>query len=152
MTDGDTVKVRVGGRVRKTYRIRLLGIDTPETRKPGTPVECGGREATSAMLNLGFTQPQDTNGDNLFDRRGGTGVRVDLTTDRTQKLFDRFKRLLVYVDVPAGARGSGVPRYDLSRTMIAGGFSRVYTFRRRVARFRRYRETERQARAAGRGV
>jgi micrococcal nuclease len=40
--DGDTVDVAVGG---ETVRLRLIGIDTPETKDPRTPVECFGREA-----------------------------------------------------------------------------------------------------------
>jgi micrococcal nuclease len=150
--DGDTVKVYLGGAVRKRYTVRLLGIDTPESRKPGVAVECGAKEATSAMFNLGFTAPQDTDGDGLFNRKGGTGVRVDVTTDRSQQLKDRFGRLLVYVDVPSNARGQGIARYDLSRTQIDAGWSKTYTFRRRVRRYHRYRSAEGAARVAGRGV
>jgi endonuclease YncB( thermonuclease family) len=39
VVDGDTVKVRAFGAKRSRYTVRLIGIDTPETRKPGTPVE-----------------------------------------------------------------------------------------------------------------
>jgi endonuclease YncB( thermonuclease family) len=46
ITDGDTIKVRRGY---QRYTIRLIGIDTPETKRPRTAVECGGREATSRM-------------------------------------------------------------------------------------------------------
>jgi micrococcal nuclease len=48
--DGDTIDVEIGGR---TERIRLIGIDTPETRKPDAPIECYGPEAsafTAALL------------------------------------------------------------------------------------------------------
>ena len=51
-SDGDTVKVRAFGARRDFYTVRLIGIDTPETRDPGTPVECGGKRATSNMLRL----------------------------------------------------------------------------------------------------
>ncbi len=151
MIDGDTVKVRLGGSVNKTYTVRLLGIDTPETRKPGTPVECGGKQATSFMFNLAFTAAVDSDGDQLLDRKGGTGVRVDVSTDKTQQLRDRFGRLLVYVDVPAGARGPAFARYDLSQQIIGGGWSRTYTFKRKVRRYSRYKTTENEARSAGRG-
>lgn len=50
----------------------------------------------------------DTDGDGLFDRKGGQGVLVKLETDTSQDLFDGFKRLLAYIDVPAGARGQGL--------------------------------------------
>ena len=94
VVDGDTVKVRAWGARRSRYTVRLIGIDTPETRKPGTPVECAGREATSNLLRLAFAMPEDTDGDGLLDARGGDGVFVMLTTDPTQDLTDRYGRLL----------------------------------------------------------
>jgi hypothetical protein len=59
VVDGDTVKVRAYDARRPRYTVRLLGIDTPETVRPGTPVECGGREAKGNLLDLAFTRPQD---------------------------------------------------------------------------------------------
>jgi len=41
--DGDTVDVSIDGKV---ARVRLIGIDTPETKKPNTPIECYGPEAS----------------------------------------------------------------------------------------------------------
>src|SRR4051812_50150965 len=46
VVDGDTLHVRAGGR---QETVRLIGIDTPETHRPGTPVECGGPAATAAV-------------------------------------------------------------------------------------------------------
>ena len=46
LIDGDTVVVQVGGR---EEHVRLIGIDTPETHKPGTPVECYGPEAAARL-------------------------------------------------------------------------------------------------------
>ncbi len=152
VTDGDTVNVRVGGSLNKTYKVRVLGVDTPESRKPGTPVECGAREATSAAYFLGFTGATDSNGDGLLDTKGGTGVKVSLQTDRSQDLFDGFKRLLAYVDVAAGARGAGFPRYDFGRSIISEGYSRAYTFKKRVKRYGSYKSAETAARSAGKGV
>ncbi len=147
--DGDTVKVKAGGR---SYTVRVLGIDTPETRKPGTAVECGGREATSNTLSLTYTAPTDSDGDGLLDTEGGEGVRVDLTTDPTQDVTDKFGRLLAYIDVPAGARGPEAPGYDLGRSVIGAGYSRTYTFDKRVRRYARYIAAEADAREADRGV
>jgi len=149
VVDGDTVEVVAGGR---SYTVRLLGLDTPETRKPGTPVECGGREATSYMFFLAYTAATDSDGDGLLDREGGEGVRVDLTTDPTQDVRDRFGRLLAYIDVPSGARGEGVQTYDVSRAMIDAGHSRTYTFEKRVRRYGRYIVAEEAAKEAGRGA
>ena len=53
VVDGDTIDVEIGGR---TERVRLIGIDTPETKKPNSPVECWGPEAaafTEALLPQG---------------------------------------------------------------------------------------------------
>ena len=46
VADCDTIAVRLHG---KTVEVRLIGIDTPETVRPGVPVECGGVAASKAM-------------------------------------------------------------------------------------------------------
>ena len=79
--DGDTLKVRLASGASET--VRLIGIDTPETRKPNTPVECGGRDATARMKRLAL--------------RRGVGVAVVLRSDPTQDRRDRYGRLLAYV-------------------------------------------------------
>ncbi|CAB4556374.1 unannotated protein [freshwater metagenome] len=73
--DGDTLTVRLHGR---RYDIRLIGVDTPETKHPTKPVECGGPEAAS------FTATQ-------FPR----GTKVEIVRDIEAR--DRFGRLLAYV-------------------------------------------------------
>src|ERR1051325_1566007 len=80
--DGDTVLARAGGR---TFYVRLLGIDTPETHRPGTPVECGGPQASARM-----------------DALAPPGTQVRLETDPTQDRIDRYGRLLAYVWLPDG--------------------------------------------------
>ncbi len=47
--DGDTIDVIIAG---KEERIRLIGIDTPETKKPNSPIECFGPEATAFTESL----------------------------------------------------------------------------------------------------
>ena len=49
VVDGDTIDVRIVGR---TERVRLIGIDTPETKKPNTPIECYGPEASAYTTTL----------------------------------------------------------------------------------------------------
>jgi micrococcal nuclease len=75
VVDGDTLKVRIGGR---TDRVRLLGIDTPESVKPNTPVECFAKEASAHTASL--LPP-------------GTAVRLV----RDVEVRDDYKRLLAYV-------------------------------------------------------
>jgi micrococcal nuclease len=47
--DGDTIDVAIGGR---DERVRLIGIDTPETKKPDSPIECFGPEASAFTASL----------------------------------------------------------------------------------------------------
>jgi len=47
--DGDTVDVSMSGR---TERVRLIGVDTPETKKPNTPIQCFGPEASKHISEL----------------------------------------------------------------------------------------------------
>jgi micrococcal nuclease len=125
------------------YTVRLIGIDTPETRKPGTPVECGGREATSKMFRLGFTRPRDKDGDGLYDRTGGKGRRVKVMTDPTQDRRDRYGRLLAYVK---SAQGS------LAGKQLRAGWATVYVFENPFEQLAAFQTAEGSARAAGRGV
>lgn len=73
--DGDTVEVSIGGH---DETVRLLGIDTPETVKPDSPVECYGPEASATTKSL---LPE------------GTGVRLV----RDVEPRDGYGRLLAYV-------------------------------------------------------
>jgi micrococcal nuclease len=50
VVDGDTIKVRDTGGHDST--VRLIGVDTPETKKPGARAECGGAEATDLAREL----------------------------------------------------------------------------------------------------
>jgi len=125
--DGDTVKVRFAGGTKAT--VRLIGIDTPETKRPGTPVQCGGRAATARMKRLAL--------------RNGLGRSVTIRTDPTQDLTDRYGRLLAYVSA-SGA--------DFGRTMISSGWAKTYVYDVSFQRVSTYRSAERSARSARRGV
>ena len=85
VVDGDTFDVELAG---TTERVRLLGIDTPETVKPDHPVDCYGPEAsarTKALLPA--------------------GTRVLLQRD--QEARDRYGRLLVYAWLADGTFVNG---------------------------------------------
>ena len=75
VVDGDTIRVRINGR---EERVRLVGIDTPESVKPGTPVQCYALAASARTKAL---LPK------------GAGVR--LVRDVEER--DRYGRLLAYV-------------------------------------------------------
>jgi len=74
VVDGDTIHVAVGG---ADETVRYIGIDTPESVKPGTPVQCFAEAASAA------------------NRRLVDGRRVVLTFDAERR--DRYGRLLAYV-------------------------------------------------------
>ncbi|MGB8859132.1 MAG: thermonuclease family protein [Ilumatobacteraceae bacterium] len=75
VTDGDTIGVEVDG---VEERVRLIGIDTPETKKPDTPVQCFGPEATAFTKSL---LPEGTH----------------LHLERDVEARDAYGRLLAYV-------------------------------------------------------
>lgn len=74
--DGDTIAIDMNG---ATEKIRMIGVDTPETHKPNTPVQCYGPEASN------------------YTKRLLTGKAVRLQADPTNDNRDRYDRLLRYV-------------------------------------------------------
>ncbi len=75
VVDGDTIDVIIDG---NEERVRLIGIDTPETKRPDFPVECYGPEASAFMEQL---LP--------------VGTRIRIERDIVNR--DDFGRLLGYV-------------------------------------------------------
>lgn len=97
--DGDTVLVSMSGR---DEEIRFIGIDTPETHKPDTPVQCYGPAAAAYTKN----------------RIGSQRIRLvsdSLTTNR-----DRYNRLLRYVYLEDGT--------NLNLELVQKGFAFAYAF------------------------
>jgi micrococcal nuclease len=81
--DGDTIVVDMNG---KDESVRFIGIDTPETHKPNTPVQCYGPAAAAHTKNL-------------ISSHGG---RVRLAADPLGTDRDRYNRLLRYVYLTDG--------------------------------------------------
>jgi micrococcal nuclease len=102
VVDGDTViVVTTDGGDRE--RIRLIGVDTPETVQPGAPVDCFGPEAsawTTDALPVGST--------------------VWLEDDASQGDADRYDRLLRYV----WTEGGGL----LNQQLVASGLGTEDTY------------------------
>ncbi len=120
VVDGDTLDVEWAGR---RERVRLLGVDTPETADPDRPVGCYGPEAAA------FTHQR------LFGRT------VRLRFDRERR--DRFGRLLAYVDVD-GRR--------FNDELLAGGYARLLVIPPNGKHARDMLDQELGARSAGRGL
>ena len=75
VVDGDTIDIAIGG---NTERVRLIGINTPETKHPTKGMECFGPEASAYTEQL---LPK------------GTKLRVE----RDVEARDKYGRLLLYV-------------------------------------------------------
>jgi micrococcal nuclease len=97
--DGDTIAVNMNGKVEK---VRFVGVDTPETHKPNTPVQCYGPAAAAFTKN--------TIGNNQVRL-----VSDSLSTDR-----DRYDRLLRYVYLPDGTL--------VNEKLIQGGYGFYYPY------------------------
>jgi len=98
VTDGDTLKVNLNGRVET---IRVIGINTPETVHPTEPVGCFGREASNKAKELLF------------------GRQVIVVTDHSQGTRDKYERYLAYITLENGL--------DFGLEMIRGGYAYEYT-------------------------
>ena len=118
VVDGDTLLLESG------WRVRLIGVDTPETVRPNHPVEPWGKQATE------FTQQ--------FVRNGV--VRLQLDRER----LDRYDRLLAYV---------WVGQQMLNEQLLLAGLARArLEFRYSPAMKRRFARAEAEARRARRGI
>lgn len=99
VVDGDTVRVQTRDG-RDLGRVRLLGIDAPETAHGSDAAECYGDAATDLLARL-----------------SPPGTTVTLAADPRQSDRDVYGRLLRYVD----HHGE-----DLSEAMLAAGGARLY--------------------------
>jgi micrococcal nuclease len=123
VVDGDTVRARVDGR---DERVRLIGIDTPESVKPNTPVQCFAREASARTKAL---------------LPSGTAVRLERDVEQR----DRYGRLLAYM-----YRASDGLFVNL--TLAREGYAVPYTFPPNVAHARDFVAAADTARTQARGL
>lgn len=94
VVDGDTIEARIGGRLED---VRYIGVDTPETVKPDTPVQCFGPRASA--FNHG-----------LVERRR---VRLVFGIERR----DIYGRLLAYVYLGRRFVNAMLVRRGLARSL-----------------------------------
>ena len=128
VVDGDTVDVRVDGKVE---RIRIIGLDTPETVDPRKAVQCFGREASAHAKEL---LP--------------LGTPVTLEADPTQDSRDKYGRMLAFIlfETDPGTIA------NFTEVMIAGGYGHHYVYRRPSIYADAFREAETVARTNGLGL
>jgi micrococcal nuclease len=119
---GDTLLLQSG------ERVRLIGVDTPETKHPKKPVEYFGKEASA------------------FTRRMAEGKRVRLEFDQANAARghkDSYGRTLAYVFLEDGTL--------LNAEIIKQGYGHAYT-QFPFSRMEEFRRLEREAREQGRGL
>jgi len=124
VVDGDTIVARMNG---QSVKVRLLGINTPETVDPRKPVECFGKEASARAKTL------------------LTGTWVFLETDPTQSTYDKYGRLLAYVFLKDGT--------NFDRQMILDGYGYEYTYRHRGYKYQKeFKQAQQYAKIHERGL
>ena len=114
VVDGDTIIVE------KIGKVRLIGVDTPETKHPKKPVEYFGKEASA------------------FTKRMVEGKKVRLEYDWQRK--DKYRRTLAYVYLEDGT--------FLNAEIIKQGYGYAYTKYpfKYLEQFRKYEKEAREKR------
>lgn len=122
ITDGDTIKVDIDGKIET---IRFIGMDTPETKDPRKPVQCYGKEASSRMQH--YVQSKS----------------VALEADASQGNRDKYDRLLRYVFLEDGT--------NVALQMIREGYAHEYTYDKPYKYQAAFKAAEATAKANGSG-
>jgi micrococcal nuclease len=120
--DGDTIVVDMNSTEEK---VRMIGVDTPETKDPRKPVQCFGHAAAEFTKNLIGDNP------------------VRLEADPTNTNRDRYDRLLRYVYLPDGRL--------VNAEIIRAGYGFAYVSFP-VQKLEEFRSLEREAREQNRGL
>jgi micrococcal nuclease len=122
VVDGDTIAVRLRGR---DERVRYIGIDTPESVKPGVPVQCYAKRASAANARM----------------VAGQTVRLVVGAEPR----DRYGRLLAYVYVARSGR-------FVNAELVRDGYARTLTIPPNDRFAPRFAALARRARVARRGL
>jgi micrococcal nuclease len=122
VVDGDTVVVRTGGH---DERVRYIGVDTPESVKPGTPVQCFAKAASAA------------------NKRLVEGQEVRLVPDAEAR--DRYGRTLAYVYRSSDG-------LFVNAELVRRGYAKPMTIPPNVAHAVELRRLAATARRQGRGL
>lgn len=123
IVDGDTIEVNING---VSEKIRLIGVNTPETVDPRRKVECFGKEASRFVTDI------------------LTGTSVVLEADASQGDRDRYGRLLRYVYLSDGSL--------LNNTIIAEGYGYEYTYGVPYRSMNDFNDAERTAQKLEKGL
>lgn len=117
ITDGDTFWLD------DQYKVRLIGVDAPESRDPNKPVECYAKVAKTYLSNL------------LLNHQ--------VTIEKDVTGTDRYGRLLRYVYHDGEM---------INELLVREGYARVATYPPDVKYQERFLVAENLARAEGKGL
>jgi micrococcal nuclease len=123
VVDGDTIDVTIDGH---RERVRLIGIDTPETKKPNTPIQCYGPEASAFTKSL-------------------LPIGAPLHLERDVVARDDYGRMLAYVYLASDGQ-------FVNMEIIQGGFARPLTIPPNSAHADEFADAARLAKAADIGL
>lgn len=100
IVDGDTIDIDISG---KSNRVRLLGVNTPESVAQNRPDECYGREASEYLKSL-------------LEKR-----KVSIELDLKKPERDEYGRILAYI--------MRDDKLNINKAMIEGGYAYEYTYK-----------------------
>ena len=124
VVDGDTMDFSING---KTERVRVIGINTPETVDPRKSVECFGKEASNKAKEL-----------------LKVGAEVKLEADASQDNRDKYSRLLRYVWIDEST--------DFGLKMIKDGYAYEYTYEIPYKYQSSYKQVQKETEEGKRGL
>jgi micrococcal nuclease len=125
VVDGDTLDIDISDGNYNHTRIRLLGIDTPETKDPRTGPMYFGKEATD------------------FATQKALGKQVTVFLDKDRNSRDKYHRLLAYIQLPDGK--------FLNEELLSEGYAYAYLpFKHSL--FNKYKQLESVARSQKKGL
>ncbi|MFZ5595494.1 MAG: thermonuclease family protein [Bacillota bacterium] len=131
VVDGDTIHVNING---KDETVRLIGVDTPETVKPNSPVERYGKEASN------FTKAQ----------LGKKTVYLEKDVEER----DRYGRLLAYVWLapPEEINDKEIRAKMFNTRLLADGYAQLMTVPPNVKYVDSFIVYQREARERNKGL
>jgi micrococcal nuclease len=131
VVDGDTLDIDIpdlsadGGRQYSHTRIRLWGIDTPETKDPRTGPMYFGKEASD------------------FATQKALGKQVTIYLEKEKNSRDKYHRLLAYIQLPDGT--------FLNEVLLSEGYAYA-DLRFKHGLYNKYKQLESVARNQKKGL
>jgi micrococcal nuclease len=121
--DGDTFEIKSDNKILK---IRMMGVDTPETVDPRKTVQCFGKEASDKTKEL------------LLNKN------INIEIDKSQSVYDKYGRILAYVK-----REDGL---SINRYLVENGYAHEYTYKIPYKYQKEFKKLEKDAREGKLGL